>query len=125
MKKMISQESISYTYDSQADALFIKVKKYEHETSIQLNDNVIMDLNKEKQFIALEILSASHELKTSISSLEEITNIVLFVKVTDYQIFVNGIFTLTSHNHEEIKVANASILNDINLPTMDTSLVTA
>ncbi|MCL2115536.1 MAG: DUF2283 domain-containing protein [Methanobrevibacter sp.] len=124
MNKMISQESINYTYDPIADALFIKVENYEHETSIQINDNVIMDLNKEKQFIALEILSASHELNTDISSLEEIMNIVLYVKVTDYQIFVNGIFTLAVHDHEEIKVANASILNDINLPNMDTSLAT-
>jgi len=122
---MINQESISYTYDPIADALFIKVKNYEHETSIQLNDNVIMDLNKEKQFIALEILSASHVLNTNKSSLGEITNIVMHVKVTDYQIFVNGIFTLAIHDHEEIKVANASILNDINLPNIDTSLVTA
>ena len=122
---MMNQAPISYTYDPVADALFIKVKNYEHEHSIQLNDSIIMDLNKEKQFIALEILNASLVLNTSISSLEDIINIVLYVKVTDYQIFVNGIFTLAIHDHEEIKVTNASILNDINLPNMDTNLITA
>jgi len=74
---MISHESLSHSYDPIADALFIKVKNYVHETSIQLNDNVIMDLNKEKQFIALEILCASRELNTSKSSLEKITHIVM------------------------------------------------
>ena len=121
---MMNHELVSHTYDPIADALFIKVKNYEHEHSIQLNNNVIMDLNKEKQFIALEILSASHTLNTSISSLENIIAIVLHVKVTDYTIFVNGMFTLTVHNHEEIKVTNASILNDFNIPKMDTNLAT-
>ncbi len=117
---MMNQKSITYTYDHIADALFIKVKNYEHEHSIQLNDNVIMDLNKDKQFIALEILNASNVLNTNISSLENIIDIVLYLKVTDYQIFVNGIFTLPAHDHEEIKVTNATILNDLNLPSMDT-----
>lgn len=37
---------IDYKYDSEADAIFIKIEDYIHEESIQLNNNVIMDLNK-------------------------------------------------------------------------------
>jgi len=116
---------INYKYDSEADAISIEVEDYEHEESIQLNNNVIMDLNKEKQFIGLEILSASHVLKTTKTSLENIVNIVLYLKVTDYKIFVNGIFTLSVSGHEKIKETNASILNDINIPKFDINLVTA
>jgi len=116
---------ISYNYDSEADAISIKIENYEHEESIQLNNNVIMDLNKEKQFIGLEILSASHILKATESSLENIASIVLYLKVTDYEIFVNAIFTLPVSDHEEIKVTNVSILNDINMPKWDINLVTA
>ena len=116
---------ITYKYDSEADAISIKVENYEHEESIELNNNVIMDLNKEKQFIGLEILSASHVLKTTKVSLENIVNIVLYLKVTDYEIFINGIFTLPVSGHEEIKVTNASILNDINIPKLDINLITA
>jgi len=115
---------IDYKYDSEADAISIKIENYEHEESIQLNNNVIMDLNKEKQFIGLEILSASHILKTIKSSLKNIANIVLYLKVTDYEIFVNVIFTVPGSDHEEIKVTNASILNDINIPKRDINFVT-
>ena len=59
------------------------------------------------------------------SSLENIRDISLSVKVTDYVIFVNAIFTLPVSNHEEIKVTNASIANDINMPKLDANLVTA
>lgn len=75
--------------------------------------------------MGLEILSASHVLKTTKSSLENIANIVLYLKVTDYEIFVNAIFTIPGSNHEEIKVTNASILNKINIPKLDINLVTA
>ncbi|RBQ24642.1 hypothetical protein ALNOE001_00690 [Candidatus Methanobinarius endosymbioticus] len=40
--------SVSYTYDSDADVLFIKTENYKHETIIQLNNNVIMDFNKKE-----------------------------------------------------------------------------
>ena len=74
---MITKD-INYKYDDEADAISIKVEDYVHEESIQLNNNLIMDLNKEKQFIGLEILNASHELKNSKSSMENLANIVLY-----------------------------------------------
>jgi len=118
-------EHINYKYDRDADAISIKIEDFVHEESIQLNNNLIMDLNKEKQFIGLEILSASHALKTTKLSLENIANIALYLKVTDYEIFVNAIFTLPTSNHEEIKVTNATILNKTNIPKLDINLVTA
>jgi len=116
---------VDYKYDSTVDALSIKVKDYEHERSVQLSDDVIMDFNKDNEFIALEILNASYVLDTNESSLENIRDIALSVKVTDYEIFVNAIFTLSVSNHEEIKVTNASIANDIKIPKWDANLVTA
>ena len=116
---------VDYKYDSTVDALSIKVKDYEHERSVQLSDDVIMDFNKENEFIALEILNASYVLDTDESSLENIRDITLSVKVTDYEIFVNAIFILSVSNHEEIKVTNASIANDIKIPKWDANLVTA
>jgi len=115
---------VDYKYDSTVDALSIKVKDYEHERSVQLSDDVIMDFNKDNEFIALEILNASYVLDADESSLENIRDIALSVKVTDYEIFVNAIFTLSVSNHEEIKVTNASITNDIKIPKWDANLVT-
>ncbi len=116
---------INYKYDITVDALMIKVDKYEHETSVPLTDDIIMDLNKKGEFIALEILNASHVLDTTPESLENITNIDLTVKVNDYQIFINSIFTLPVKDHEEIKATNATTTNDINIPFMDARLATA
>ncbi len=116
---------INYKYDVTVDALMIKVDKYEHETSVPLTDDIIMDLNEKGEFIALEILNASHVLDTTPESLENISNIDLTVKVNDYQIFINSIFTLPVKDHEEIKATNATTTNDINLPFMDARLATA
>jgi uncharacterized protein YuzE len=116
---------ISYKYDSTVDALSIKVKNYDHEKSVQLSDDIIMDFNKDNEFIALEILNVSHVLGVDLYSLENINDISLSVKVTDYQIFVNAIFTVPVSDHEEIKVANASIANDMNIPKWDANLATA
>lgn len=116
---------INYKYDITVDALMIKVDKYEHETSVPLTDDIIMDLNEKGEFIALEILNASHVLDTTPESLENISNIDLTVKVNDYQIFINSIFTLPVKDHEEIKATNATTTNDINLPFMDARLATA
>ncbi|MGL6298915.1 MAG: DUF2283 domain-containing protein [Methanobacteriaceae archaeon] len=107
---------IDYKYDSTVDALSIKVKNYEHEASIQLSDEVIMDFNKNNEFIALKIINASHVLGVNEYSPENIHNISLFV---------NGIFTVPVSGHKEIKVTNASIANDINIPKLDTNLVTS
>lgn len=116
---------INYKYDITVDALMIKVDKYEHETSVPLTDDIIMDLNEKGEFIALEILNASQVLDTIPESLENISNIDLTVKVNDYQIFINSIFTLPVKGHEEIKATSAATTNDTNIPFMDARLATA
>ncbi|MDR3290816.1 MAG: DUF2283 domain-containing protein [Methanobrevibacter sp.] len=118
---------IDYEYDASVDALMIKVPEYEYEKSVSLNNNVIMDLNKENKFIALEILNASHVLGivNNKYSLKKIIKIELHIVVTNDRISVNSIFTLPIHNKEVVKETNANIINDINAPVMITNLVTA
>ena len=79
-----------------------------------------MDLNNNGEFIALEILSASHVLDTNIKSLENINSVNLIIKVTNNQIFVCAVVTLAIENHDQIKVCNASTINDINIPLAET-----
>ena len=81
---------VDYKYDSAVDALSIKVKDYEHERSVQLSDDIIMDFNKKNEFIALKILNTSYVLNVDESSLKNIHDITLSVRVTDYEIFVNA-----------------------------------
>ena len=111
---------ISYSYDPEADAIMIKVENYKHDETIELDDNILMDFNKHGEFIALEILSLSDVLDTSIESLENIKGVNLIVKVTDYQIFVSAVFTFSVENHNEVKATNASAINNINIPLTET-----
>ncbi|MDR3223666.1 MAG: DUF2283 domain-containing protein [Methanobrevibacter sp.] len=124
---MINKEviHITYEYDASADAMFIEVENYEHEESVSLNNNLIMDFNKNHEFIALEILNASDVLDTNKHSLKKIINIDLRVKVTKDQIFISSILTLPVQNKHVFKETNESIINDMNIPVMDTNLVTA
>jgi len=117
---MKTLKPISYRYDVEADAIMIKVEKYKHSETIELDENILMDFNKKGEFIALEILSASHVLDTNIKSLENIDSVNLIIKVTDYQIFVCAVITLALENHDQIKVTNASTTNDISIPLAET-----
>jgi len=118
-------DHINYSYDSSVDALYILVKDYQKVKTIPLNDDVIIDFSEEGKLVGLEILNTSFVLNTSVESLNNITNIDLIVKVTEYQILVNVIFTVAMHDHDELKIANATVINQDNIPIMDTKIASA
>ncbi|KZX11659.1 DUF2283 domain-containing protein [Methanobrevibacter filiformis] len=118
-------KTLKHEYDSSVDALYLEVNNYQNSKAIPLNDDVIMDFTQDGDFAGLEILNVSELLKVTVKSLENINNIDLTVKVNKYQILVNVIFTLPVHDHDEFKIANATTVNDNNVPVMNTQLVTA
>jgi uncharacterized protein YuzE len=46
-------------YDSVADALYIRVKDEEVFDSLEINENIIIDLNEKHEIIGMEILNFS------------------------------------------------------------------
>ncbi|MDR2966361.1 MAG: DUF2283 domain-containing protein [Methanobacteriaceae archaeon] len=122
---MVWHKILNYDYDPSVDALYIQVEDHQNPKAIPLNDNVIIDFTKEGKLTGLEILNTSYVLNTTVESLKNITSIDLIVKVTEYQILVNAIFTLDIHNHSEFKITNTTVINDNNIPTMDAKLATA
>ena len=63
------------TYDKEADAAYIYLKenigKGEIKSTISMNENIILDFDKDKKLIGIEILSASKIIPTSsISTLQ-------------------------------------------------------
>ena len=51
---------IVYDYNSQGDSLFIYcVEDYEYEVSLELDNGVILDIDKEGKPVAFEFLNAS------------------------------------------------------------------
>ena len=116
---------LNYDYDCEVDALYIQIKDYPKPEAISLTDNIVLDFTKKGEIVGLEIINTSHVLNTTIESLENINNIDLIVKVTKYQILISAIFTLAIKNRDEFKIANATVVNDNNIPFMDEKLATA
>ena len=54
---------MKFTYDKEADAAYIyledSIADGESEKTIELNDNIIVDFNKNGKLLGIEILSAS------------------------------------------------------------------
>jgi uncharacterized protein YuzE len=121
---MFNEKILNYEYDSEIDALYIQVKDYPKPKATSLTNNIILDFTKEGEIVGLEIINTSHVLNTTVESLKNINSIDLIVKVTEYQILVNAIFTLPIQNHDEFKIANATVVNDVNIPFMDAKLAT-
>ncbi|MDH7607385.1 MAG: DUF2283 domain-containing protein [Candidatus Bathyarchaeota archaeon] len=53
---------IKVEYDSKADAMYIWLRKAKYEISEELAENVIIDLDKRRRIIGIEILDASKNL---------------------------------------------------------------
>lgn len=65
------------TYDKDADAAYIYVKdtvaKGEIKNTISLNENIILDFDKQQKLVGIEILSASKVIpKKSVSNLIQV-----------------------------------------------------
>ncbi len=68
-------------YDAQADAAYIKISGSRVEDSIEVNEGLIIDVNKKGQLVGLEILNFS-DTKLNISELltRQFENLVSVVK---------------------------------------------
>jgi len=96
---------VEYKYDMEVDALFINIKKdYEYDTSIELDNDVIMDFDKNSVPVALEVLNASRVLKKSIG----------------LKVFLG----VTIHNKEQIHSVDTFTSNDTGIPNIETELAT-
>ena len=51
-------------YSQQADALYIRLKETEVDTSDEITEDIIMDYDKDGKLIGIEILSASEKADT-------------------------------------------------------------
>jgi len=51
-------------YDQASDALYIRLKDNKYSESDEINSNIILDFDKDKNVIGIEILDASRYLDT-------------------------------------------------------------
>lgn len=116
---------VEYKYDMEVDALFINIKKdYEYDTSIELDNDVIMDFDKNGFPVALEVLNASSVLKTPKYSLNNINTIKMNVDINEKSIGLKVVLGLTIHNKNQIQSISTFTSNDTGIPNIETELAT-
>jgi len=114
---------LEHKYDEESDAIFISVKKdYKYDTSIEINNDVILDFDKNGNPVALEILNTSNVLDVSKSSLENIKNIRIEVNIDEKSISLTACFDIYIDSHEEEVKVSPYTTNNIGLPNVETKL---
>ncbi|MGL6298337.1 MAG: DUF2283 domain-containing protein [Methanobacteriaceae archaeon] len=113
-------------YDPTADALSINKKiDYKQEFCVELNQDVIMDFDKNGSPISLEILHVSEILKTTKVNLMKIISVVLEIKITKDTINVDANFVIDVRNNKQSKSTSANTINNYDIPVMEAKLATA
>ena len=114
---------LEHKYDPEVDAIFISVKKkYDYKTSIELNNDIILDFDKNENPVALEILNTSKVLGVSKSNLENIKNIRIDVNIDEKSIKLNACFDIFIDNHEKTTRVSPFTSNNIGIPNIETKL---
>jgi len=115
---------IESMYDYQHDILGIRVVGgYKYKESVELEEGVMLDFNKDNIPIALEILDASKVLNIpNKQCLSNRKNIQMNISISDEIIKVCLEVVVKIHNKEETMSVNSSTINYINAPTMQTEL---
>jgi uncharacterized protein YuzE len=117
---------VDYKYDREVDALFIHVKKdFSYATSVELDDNVILDFDSNSVPVVLEILNASKILNTTKFSLRNIQKIKMNVNVNDESIGLKLDINVLTSNRNQTQKVDTFTSNDIGIPSIQTELVTA
>lgn len=63
------------TYDKEVDAMYIYFKKEKISETVPIGEDFIIDIDKNKNIVGLEILNASRHIKDKESSKKEIPHI--------------------------------------------------
>jgi uncharacterized protein YuzE len=115
-----------YKYDMEVDGLFLYVKEdYDYETSVELDNDVMLDFDKNGIPVALEILNASRVLKAPKYSLNKIRKIRMTVGIDEKSINLKLAIKVLVHNKKLTQSVDTFTSNDIGMPNSETELAAA
>ena len=118
--KMSGDNSLSWSYDHECDALFIhRIDEYEYEESVEMTCDVLMDFDTLLNPSAFEFLNASKIFKSNNGDLCDIEKIKVHVSINEdlIKLYVD-IFT-PNNKFATIK----KFINDINAPSCEKDLI--
>ena len=101
-RKKFCHENRKHDYDSLKDTFYAYELNQEYVSSLMFSD-IIMDMNKDKEFIGIEILNASENF--DVSSYEFIAPITLKVHylITDEEVKLDVMFTFVKRNRSIVR----------------------
>ncbi len=90
---------VVYDYDRQGDSLFIYcIEDYEYEVSLELDNDVILDIDKEGKPVAFEFLNASKIFNLDKSYFNNLSKITIQSNITEEAINLKVQLIVPVHN---------------------------
>lgn len=109
-----------YEYNDEVDALFIHNKKdYIYDSSIELDQNTILDYDPEGIPVAIELLNTSKIFKVPKNSLKAIDNLHVYVNVTEKSISLEVSFEICLDDKKQKYFFDSLKSNSILLPNIE------
>ena len=123
---MMSKIEVVYDYDYKNDSLFIYCEEpYEYDVSLELDNNVILDLDTTGKPVAFEFLNASKVFKINKSYFKSLVNINIQTVITQDIINLTVKLIVPVRNKNQVFDVNRVISNLNNIPAMESELATA
>ena len=122
----MNKNNVVYDYDYQNDSLFIHcVDSYDYEVSLELDNDVILDLDTNGKLVAFEFLNASKVFHLDKSHFKNLVRISIQSLIDEESIKLNVQLIVLVHNRNQVFNVNCIASNLNNIPSMETELVTA
>lgn len=117
---------VEHDYDYKSDSLFIYcVNHYEYEVSLELNNDVVLDLDVGGKPVAFEFLNASKVFGLDKSYFKNLVKISIQSKITVDAINLKVQLIALVHNKNQVFDINRVTSNLNNVPEMESMLVSA
>ena len=121
----MNKNNVVYDYDYQNDSLFIYcVDSYDYEVSLELDNDVILDLDTNGKPVAFEFLNASKVFHLDKSYFKNLVKISIQSLIDEESIKLNVQLIVLVHNRNQVFNVNCIASNLNNIPSMETELVT-
>lgn len=114
---------LKYMYDYSSDVFGVKVKNdfIYHET-IELEDGVLLDFDKNDVPVSLEIMDASKRFNIPKSSLNDLKFFNMTVVVDNKFITINVVIGVLIHNNENKQILESFTVNKYGIPNITADL---
>lgn len=109
-------------YDSRSDSLYLYITdEYEYNESVEIDNDVILDFDKNLVPVAIEFLGASKLLGVSKFSIMNLRTLTMQIYTNEKIISIKACFTVPFHQKEIKSPIEVTTTNDINIPHMQSS----